>query len=245
MKQHLYTSNEPSFQKVVIASIVLHLLFITLITVPLKTKKREYKSYFVNIVTPSEIRRTTKTAAVKKKGRAAKKTIKAKPAPRKRVRSKKGVTLEPANRVKNEIERLKAISTLAKLKKKKSDELAKSQEEEEAVADAIEDIRKSKKIITISKRPGIFGSLALTKSDAYSALVEKRITDEWIHSKFDSLPEAIVSFRINMKGEVVNPMIVKSSGNRIFDMSVMKAVKKASPLPPPVVENEYELRFHL
>jgi TonB family protein len=39
-------------------------------------------------------------------------------------------------------------------------------------------------------------------------------------------------------------MVIKSSGNRLFDISTVKAVKKASPLPPPAVENEIEVRFH-
>lgn len=251
MRHRLYIGKEPDFQKIIIASAVLHLVFITLITIPLKTREREYKTYYVNIVPPSEIRSTARPSAVKEKGAAvkkaetAKKTVKAKPAPRRRTKASKGVTLESPDRVKNEIERLKAISTLAKLKKKKEEELARAEEEEETVADAIESIRKKKTIIDISKRPGMFGNVASSDTDAYSALVQQRITDEWIHPKFDSFPEAIVSFTINIKGEIVAPRIVKSSGNGVFDISVMKAVKKASPLPPPAVENEYELRFHL
>jgi colicin import membrane protein len=243
MKPQLYIGKEPSFQNVIIASIILHLLFITLITIPLRSRDREYKSYFVNIVTPSQVRGTIRTPAVKKKGKAAKKAVKVKPAPRRRVRSKKGVTLESADRVKNEIERLKAISALAKLKKEKEEELAKAEEEEEVITEAIEDIRK-KKLITVAKGPGTRGILASTGTDAYSALVRQKILDEWIHTRLDSALEAIVSFKVNIYGEVIAPRIIKSSGNRLFDISTLKAVKKASPLPPPAVENEIEVRFH-
>ncbi len=150
MKQTLYIGREPNFQKVIAASAVLHIIFITLITISLKSRERDYKSYFVNIVTPSQVQRTTGPAAVKKKGKTTKKAVKVKPSPRRRVRSKKGVTLESTERVKNEIERLKALSALAKLKKEKQEKLAKAEEEEETIADAIEDIRK-KKLITVSK----------------------------------------------------------------------------------------------
>lgn len=243
MRPQLYIGKEPSFQNVIIASIILHLLFITLITIPLKSRDREYKSYFVNIVTPSQVRGTTRTTAVSKKGKTVKKAVKVKPSPRRRVRPKKGVTLESADRVKNEIERLKAISALAKLKKKKAEDLAKAEEEEEAIAEALEDIRK-KKLITVAKGPGTQAIQASTGIDAYSALVRQKILEEWIHTRLDSALEAIVSFKVNINGEVIDPMVIKSSGNRLFDISTVKAVKKASPLPPPAVENEIEVRFH-
>ena len=243
MRPQLYIGKEPSFQNVIIASIILHLLFITLITIPLKSRDREYKSYFVNIVRPSQVRGTTRTTAVSKKGKTVKKAVKVKPSPRRRVRPKKGVTLESADRVKNEIERLKAISAIAKLKKKKAEDLAKAEEEEEAIAEALEDIRKNK-LITIAKGPGTQGIQASSGIDAYSALVRQKILEEWIHTRPDSALEAIVSFKVNINGEVIDPMVIKSSGNRLFDISTVKAVKKASPLPPPAVENEIEVRFH-
>jgi hypothetical protein len=55
MKYYLDIDRQPNFQKIIITSAFLHILFIALIAVPLKTKEREYKSYFVDLVTPVEI----------------------------------------------------------------------------------------------------------------------------------------------------------------------------------------------
>ena len=243
MNPHLYIGKEPSFNKIIAASIILHLLFIALITIPLRSRDREYKSYFVNIVTPAQLRRTTGAPALKKKGKTTKKAVKAKLSPRRRVRSKKGVRLESTDRLKNELQRMKAISAIAKLKKDKEDALAKSKEEEEELAEALDELRK-KKQITISSGPGAQGLRASSKTDAYSALVRQQILAEWIHPEFESALEAIVSFKVNTNGDVIDPRIIKSSGNRIFDSSTIKAVKKASPLSPPAVDEEIEVRFH-
>ena len=60
MKQYLSAGKEPNFQKIIITSAVLHLLFITLATMPLKTRDREYKSYYVNLVSPAALRSAAK-----------------------------------------------------------------------------------------------------------------------------------------------------------------------------------------
>lgn len=39
-----------------------------------------------------------------------------------------------------------------------------------------------------------------------------------------------VFFRVNRKGEVLNPIIIESSGNDIYDESALEALKQASPL---------------
>jgi len=58
MKQFQYIAKEPDISKIIITSLVLHLVLISLIAVPKTSVKKEYKSYFVNIVTPAEIQRT-------------------------------------------------------------------------------------------------------------------------------------------------------------------------------------------
>ena len=53
MKQSLYIGAGPAFYKIVITSAVLHVLFIIFVTVPVRTKEKEYKNYFVNLVGPA------------------------------------------------------------------------------------------------------------------------------------------------------------------------------------------------
>jgi len=253
MKPSLYIGKEPNFQKIIITSAVLHLFFITLATVPFKTKEREYKSYYVNIVRPAEVRKPKTSLKSKKTGKDKSESIKiktpikrkTKPKPRPKPKSKADMTLEPDKKVAHEIERLRAISSLAKLKKKK----------QEGKSGKLDSIRKniqgsvSKDSVTKEtpvRAAGVPGIVNSTDTESYSALVFERIQREWIYPDFDIAKfETIISFKITKEGKVMSQKLKKSSGNAIFDRSAMKAVLKASPLPPPPVEQEVEVRFHL
>jgi len=241
MKQYFYSAREPNFQKIIITSAVIHVLFIMLIAVPLKSRKREYKSYFVNIVTPAQLQKAAKV----KTGKSATTPVKQKAAPRKRVKSKKGVALEPADRAIKEIKRLSAISALAKMKKQEELVLAKAREAEEARTDAIESIRK-KMMANISVGPSVPGNAVSAEAGSYHALIIEKIQNQWIHSNFASRNlETLISFKMDKDGKVISHKIERSSGNYLFDLSAVKAILKASPLPPHPVEREIEVRFHL
>jgi colicin import membrane protein len=240
MKQHLYSVTEPNFQKIIITSAVIHVLFITLIAVPIRSRKHEYKSYFVNIVTPAQLQKSSPV----KTGKSATAAVKKKSPPRRRVKSKKGVALEPADRAIKEIKRLQAISALAKKKQQQELALAKSREAEEARDDAIESIRKM--MANISVGPAVPGDTVSAEAESYHALIIKKIQSQWIHSSFASRDlEAIISFKMDKDGNVISHKIERSSGNYLFDLSAEKAILKASPLPPHPVEREIEVRFHL
>lgn len=247
MRQALHIGKEPNLQKIVITSAVIHLLFITLITVPLKTKEREYKTYFVNIVSPTEVQKPSTSPAVKEKGKAKDTAVKVKPALRRRVRPEKGVSLEPlkTERVSNEIERLRAISTLEKKKDLKDKELARAREAEESVEQAIAGIKKGR-TIHISKGAGVPGVQSSVDSESYYAVITEKIWGEWIYPDIDTSDlEIIMSIKIDSTGKIVSQQVEQSSGNKIFDRSASKAIMKASPLPPPPVEMEVGLRFRL
>jgi len=249
MKHSLNIGIEPNFQKIIITSAVLHLFFIALATVPFKTKDREYKSYYVNIVTPAEVRKPKASLKSKKTGKVESESIKVKTPIKRKTKPKStpkaDMTLEPDKKVAQEIERLRAITSLAKMKKKK----------EEGKSGKLASIRKkiqgslSKDAVTQEtplRTAGIPGIVNSTDTESYSALVFERIQREWIYPDFDIAKlETIISFKINKEGKVLSQKIIKSSGNAIFDRSAMKAVLKASPLPPPPVEQEVEVRFHL
>lgn len=69
----------------------------------------------------------------------------------------------------------------------------------------------------------------------YYAMIWSRIRDQWALPE-GILPgdnfEAVVGVRIRKDGTVSNLIFEKPSGNRFFDESVLKAVKKAEPFPP-------------
>lgn len=247
MKQSLYVGKEPNFQKIIIASAVLHLLFITLIVIPIKRKERDYKTYYVNLVAPAQIRKAERAPSASGKGtkKAAKTVVKKKAPPRRRVKAKKGVSLKPVNKeavVAKEIERLRAIKSLSRQKKEKEQQMAKAREDDEAITGAIDSIRKK-----IHGRVSIgspsAGRTSSVDSESYYALVIQRIQNEWIHPEYDSSLEVIISIRMDKDGNVTDYKIEESSGNKRFDLTAVHAIKKASPLPPHPVEREIEMRF--
>ncbi len=253
MRQSLPIAKGPNLQTIIIVSAVLHILLILLITIPIKSKEREYKTYFVNIVSPTQIQRSSIPKAAKKKGKTAKRKVKtkskspvkAKPTPRRRVKPKKGVSLEPekTESVSREIERLRAIRAIGKKKKLKEEKLANAKEADEALEQAIANIKKGK-IITVSKGAGIPSNQPSTGSESYYAVIQQQIWSEWIYPDFDiSDLEVVISISIDKSGKIISHYIEQSSGNRIFDQSATKAIIKASPLPSPPVEMEVGFRF--
>ena len=117
MRHALNIGKEPKFNVILVTSAVIHLLLITFIVVPLKTRDREYKSYFVNLVGPierpvmkeSSESRATVPASVKKEIETKKLT---KPLP------KADMSLETDKTISKEIERIRALRTLSKQKKR-------------------------------------------------------------------------------------------------------------------------------
>ena len=246
MKQLLYIGNEPDLQKIVIASAVLHILFLFLVTVPMKTDEKKYKSYVVDLVAPAELRSPSIKSPSKKTAGPA---VKVKPRPRKRVKAKS----MPSKKVNREIERLKAISAIEKLKDRKKEEKANRLEvvkkniykdgakaADAAVAGKIEALREK-----VRGGAGIPGNAKSgNNTDFYYALITQKIWNEWICHNCESEDfEVVISFHINKDGSVDSLRVVRSSGNSFYDNSAMKAIRKAGPLPPPVVEDDCEVRF--
>lgn len=121
---------------------------------------------------------------------------------------------------------------------------------------AIDDIRKKVSAATpqASAPPSQSAGSAesSSKMDAYYALIWSRIKSQWALPRGivqrDNL-EAVIEVKITRDGRVSSLGIEKSSGNRYFDDSAIKAVRKASPFPPlPAVlqasSAEFGIRFH-
>ena len=56
MRLFFTRGDEPDFQKIVITSLVFHLIFIAVAVIPASPKKREIKNYYVNLVNPAALR---------------------------------------------------------------------------------------------------------------------------------------------------------------------------------------------
>ncbi|MBI3801403.1 MAG: cell envelope integrity protein TolA [Deltaproteobacteria bacterium] len=67
----------------------------------------------------------------------------------------------------------------------------------------------------------------------YTEQVKRRVKESWIVAEKKPGLTATVRFGVQPDGEVVAIELVKHSGDRAFDDSVVRAVNKANPLPPP------------
>jgi len=234
MKLSPHIFKEPDLQKIVILSTVLHLVLISILAVPLKKEEPEFRSYFVNLVAAPEVQAPseTGTAAVK----TDIKTMAALPKEKK---------MEPEKSVSREIDRLRAISALSKKKKQDEEAQDAAGKINEAITRAIEGIKK-RQLISVSRGAGGPSAAPSSGAGSYFALITKKIWSEWIYPDLDATGlEAIISIKIDRDGRVVSHRIEKSSGNDLFDRSAIKAVSKASPLPPPPVEMEIGVRFYI
>jgi len=78
----------------------------------------------------------------------------------------------------------------------------------------------------------------------YSEKIEKEIRQRWAFPEaWGKNFEAVISVTIMSNGTVKINNIEKSSGNVLFDRSVLRAINKASPVSPPPHEMEIGLRF--
>lgn len=89
----------------------------------------------------------------------------------------------------------------------------------------------------------VTGGTTLGYRDYYSMVVNK-IKQQWIFPEsIDKDLLAIITIRIAKDGSITINRMEKSSGNTLFDRSALRAISKASPLPPPPQEMEIGVRF--
>lgn len=73
----------------------------------------------------------------------------------------------------------------------------------------------------------------------YRDLIKRTVKKNWSWFDTSTSLRATIYFAISADGEISDVSIVKGSGNSLFDNSVLRAVLKSSPLPPPP-ENVYK-----
>jgi TolA protein len=79
----------------------------------------------------------------------------------------------------------------------------------------------------------------------YYSTITKVIWQQWVYPDTGKKDiEAIISVNIKQDGTAIVQRVEKSSGDALFDRSAMRAIAKASPLPPPPQEMEIGVRFY-
>ncbi|MEW6714462.1 MAG: TonB family protein [Nitrospirota bacterium] len=232
MKMSQGIGHEPSLQRLVIASVVLHFILMALFFIPFKTGEKEFKTYYVSLVEPSKVSGGGEVAARKAEEKPAVKKETA--VSNKKIAEKKEQMSIDDKTVAAKIQALKDKNAAMNALKEK--------------ARAIGIIRSKKQgasAIGASK-----GEQIASDSDCpYCTLISDKITNEWeIPPDFDSSGlEVIISIKIDRTGKVISKKIDTPSGNKLFDDSALKAISKASPLDLPpllLVMEEIVLRFH-
>ncbi len=235
---------EPSLKDTTIISLCIHILLfgITLISIKKSANLTLPEPYTVRLVSPSQVgaasRSVSRIKAIKAERR--KKLLKKKhlpPVPEEKKKVVKSVV--PENKtgisVEEKINLIKAKKRIEKIVKLRKAVLSvKPGNDTEAQKGELP------KDNTAGGQNPEGGLLA-----GYHALVREKIWGEWVYPSVreEGELECIVTVRINKDGSIRVVGVEKGSGNRLFDRSALRAIEKASPLPPPPYEMTVDLRF--
>lgn len=235
---------EPSLKETTVLSLILHaLVFFTALLVIKKTSLVTLPSpYMVRLVSPAKVtaKKTKATVSTVRTGKKTKvKTVRKSRSARvvkKAVPVKKAfppsdvVTLKERIAAIRAKKRIEAVVALRKIVLS----VKKEQKAKEVQPPA------SEEAVTSGGNPGGESLIA-----GYYSLVQERVWSEWVFPEFriGQGLEAVVNIKVYKNGRVKIQGIKKSSGNTLFDRSVLRAISKASPLPPPPYELEIAVRF--
>ena len=91
--------------------------------------------------------------------------------------------------------------------------------------------------------------LAKREIDKYQVLIRQKVVRNWLKPTGSSKGlVSTVKVRLIPGGDVIDVKVIKSSGNAIYDRSVERAVRKASPLPLPkdssIAARMYDIEFN-
>ena len=137
---------------------------------------------------------------------------------------------------------------------------AKEKEMIERKLEALKAKKKIEKIVTLRKAVidlGARGDKRVSSAKAtspqgqgggsadYYSMITKEIWQQWVYPDTGKKDiEAVISVKILRDGTAIVQKVEKSSGNALFDRSAIRAIAKASPLPPPPQEMEIGVRFY-
>ncbi len=231
----------PDFRKATAASLLMHTLFFLIILLMVK-RQQDFilpPSYTVDLVT------VEKPEPLKKSKVAGQKTI-----------VKKKETPEKTAIKKAKIPGKKMV---IKRTKPKEVSIKASRRRDAIIEQSLAKIRREKKIQEIARAkhkesPGVTGTVTgkglsgrkLTMMEKYRVILEDHIKQHWVLPEiFKNHLKAEVSLWLKMDGSVKSVKLKKSSGNTHFDRTVINAIHRASPLPPPPFNysDDFVVRF--
>jgi len=245
---------EPSLKESALASVLIHALIFFVAVFALKRASHYSipKTYTVKLVSPGQktkikpsIPKTTKkpeinVARIKQiKAQRRQKMMSMKKAmvTKKKKAIKKAEELDTTH-VQQQIEKLRALKRVKRLAALKHEVLSISK----ASGTKRQSEPATKQQVSDSKgKPGASDAVIST----YINMAKQRIWSEWVLPEIKALDglETIVIIKILKDGKLKIVGIEKPSGDSLFDRSTLRAIMKASPLPPPPEELELGIRF--
>lgn len=224
-KKNFFKTDRVSKSPDLSLSVFLHLLIISLVFLFSYTKaKKVIVPYTVTIVDNIELRSSPKESETETPRLKETKSTKKNTIPLKEEKINKEKVDE---RVKERISALEA--------KKKIKDIAELRKKIIEINNSIE----KRDYRGVSKEHGS----ALLSKDYYSVVIAK-IKDNWVYP--DSLDKdllTIVVIKVTKDGTITIDRIEKKSGNPLFDRSVLVAINRSNPLPPPGEDIELGIRF--
>jgi colicin import membrane protein len=234
-----------SLQRAAALSCILHVmifvLFLIITRKPAVIAPRIHTVKLVAPETPAPPERQARTPTEREKEPARKpetvRTRKKAPPPRRQPPPKKEPPREDLTAIKRErIDTLRTLQDQEYVAEKKQELLSKKRTER------LRNIAETKE--SHARVPVSEGEVSKALAE-YTAMIEALIKENWVYPGVDVQGlEAEVSITVAKSGIVRINEIVRTSGNRLFDRSALKAIQKAGQLPPPPFgEDEIVLTF--
>lgn len=234
-------SVERNFYQMVALSILLHFIFLGMTAISLKKK---YQLYVPKVMSVKIISKHKKVGTDKMRPapKSIPKQVMAKPekaktdkAPPDKVSEREKQTLEDRMQLLKAKKRIKEISTLRSIVDISTRNIAQKMEKE---------VGSEEEGLPQSQEGAMEGASDGMLSD-YISQISAQIRREWVYPGIFGTEglETIIAVKIDREGNIEVLGTEKSSGNGLFDRSVMRAIAKASPVARPPYEMDFGLRF--
>lgn len=222
------------FYKTIAFSVSIHLLFLFALMYGnlLPSTKINYTPvYTVRLVSSSPVTNNNQSVVENKGNQPPSIPAKSQVTEQKPSEIKKEMILPIEKKAPNKKELLSAIKSV-------SNELRKQQ-----LLNAIQQITKTETSQSTTNSQQLGGGAngegglpAGSVADEYYSLIWQKIHDAWLIPSSMAASsygyETVISVTINRDGTVSDYNVEKSSGNSYFDQTAIRAIKRASPLPP-------------
>jgi colicin import membrane protein len=191
-----------------------------------------------------ELEKRKKEAELKKEEERRKKELEEK---KKKEAEEKKRKAEDAKRKAEQEKKRKAEEEIARKKREERQREQAKKDRDKRLSELAREIRSKKEYQGESVRAGGEGfggariggggggggTLAPYAKVAYQNELQAHVKSGWRWMQRSSHLRTLVEAKLRPDGEITSVRILQSSGNSNFDDSVVRAVKKASPVPPP------------